>query len=157
MFLLIGYGNSLRRDDGAGPLLAQMIASRWGKDDLRLVTVHQLAPELARDLADPGVAAVVFMDAAVAESTGDGDGQLRRIGPFSEGGTPSPPVLGHHFPPEELLAYADALYGSRVPAWMVTVPGVDFGFGDGLSHETAALLPDLVEKVLGLLRRLQGE
>ncbi len=134
-----------------------MIASSWEKGHLRLVTVHQLTPELAQELADPEVAAVIFMDAAVAESTDEVDALLRRIGPFSEERKSFLPVLGHHFAPEELLAYAKVLYGCHVPAWLVTVPGVDFGFGDGLSHETAALLPDVAEKVLVLLRHLQGE
>lgn len=157
MVLLIGFGNTLRRDDGAGPVLAHMIAESWEKKDLRVIIAHQLAPELAKDLGDPEVTAVVFMDAAVDVSADDIDGLVRGIEPVSTSGTPSRSAFGHHFPPEELLAYAKVLYGSHVPAWLVTIPGADFGFGDGLSHETAALLPDLAEKVLSLLRHLQGE
>ena len=156
MILLIGYGNTLRRDDGAGPALARMVASRWRRNDLRLITVHQLAPELARDLAGPEVSAVIFMDAAVDESAEDCDGSLKRVGPVRVAGASCRPVFGYHFPPEDLLAYAKMLYGADIPAWLVTIPGTDFGFGETLSDATAKLLPSFAEKVLDLLRSLHG-
>lgn len=44
-----------------------------------------------------------------------------------------------------------------MPAWLVTIPGADFGVGDGLSDQTAGLMPVLTEKALNLLCQLQGE
>ena len=43
--------------------------------------------------------------------------------------------MGHHFMPGVLLAYAKALYAvdPLPPAWLVTVPGVRFGYGECIS------------------------
>lgn len=154
MILLIGYGNTLRRDDGAGHVLAHMIAERWEQKGLRVITAHQLAPEFAQELADPEVSAVIFMDASVENTADDVAGLPRRIDGVSDPGPTGRPVLGHHFPPEELLAYAKMLYDADIPAWLVTIPGTDFGFGETLSDATAKRLPTFAEKVLDLLRSL---
>ncbi len=54
--LVIGYGNSLRRDDGAGLILAAGLVDAWRTHDLpaSLITAHQLSPELADDIARSG-------------------------------------------------------------------------------------------------------
>jgi hydrogenase maturation protease len=59
--LVIGIGNPLRRDDGAGWWLARR-AEPW-LPAAQLRTVHQLTPELAEDLA--AAARVLFIDAWV--------------------------------------------------------------------------------------------
>src|ERR1035441_10847597 len=60
--LVIGYGNTLRRDDGVGPRVADAVAA------LALPGVHALAcPLLTPELADPVSRArvAIFVDAAV--------------------------------------------------------------------------------------------
>jgi hypothetical protein len=42
-------------------------------------------------------------------------------------------VLGHTGEPRELLALAEALYGRRPEAWLITLPAPELGFGEGLS------------------------
>lgn len=154
MILLIGYGNPYRRDDGVGPALARMLGETEGQADLRVITPQQLTPELALELAKPEVAAVLFIDAAVASDNHLPPGACIEPRPLE----PSPlySCLGHHFPPEVLLAYASLLYGARPQAWLITVPGYDFGFGEGFSAGTAALLSAARENALGLLGRLAG-
>jgi hydrogenase maturation protease len=61
-WLVIGHGNELRGDDGAGPSVARAVAS-WHLPGVRTLAVHQLTPELAEDLAQ--TKRVVFVDAAV--------------------------------------------------------------------------------------------
>ena len=61
-WLVIGYGNELRGDDGAGPSVGRAVAS-WHLPGVRTLAVHQLTPELAEDLAQ--TKRVVFVDAAV--------------------------------------------------------------------------------------------
>src|SRR4051794_8195102 len=61
-FLVIGYGNPLRHDDGLGPV----IAARFQKRQLPLVhtiIAHQLFPEFCEAIAKSAI--VVFVDAAV--------------------------------------------------------------------------------------------
>ena len=153
MILLIGYGNTLRRDDGAGQVLARMIADRGERNDLRLITVHQLVPELAWELAAPGVAAAVFMDAAACPFPGAVSVSPLRVDVLADEPHPAP-VFGHHFSPCHLLAYAGLLGDVRFPSWLVTIPARDFGLGEGLSRATASLLPPLAGEVLHLLRDL---
>jgi hydrogenase maturation protease len=144
--LVIGYGNTLRQDDGAGVALAERLVAHWQGQQIpaTLVTVPQLVPELAAEIAAAGVTRVVFVDAAVgAPQAGV---QIRLLGHNELS-----PSLGHHLDPAVLMAYTRLLYGRTVPAWLVTVPGVAFEYGEGLSaHVQAALAtaPVLVDRIL---------
>jgi hydrogenase maturation protease len=62
MLLIIGYGNTLRSDDGVGPHVVREIAAQR-LPDVTCVVVHQLTPEMAAQvtLADQ----VLFVDAQV--------------------------------------------------------------------------------------------
>ena len=128
MILIIACGNSLRRDDGAGLILAEKLETDWRSAgaDVERISVHQLAPELAVDIARADVTAVVFVDTRAMEP--DAGLQVRPI----ETGSSSP-SLGHYLDPSTLVAYASLLYGKHPPAWQVTVPGIDFDHGEGLS------------------------
>jgi hydrogenase maturation protease len=136
--LFIAYGNTLRRDDGAGLALAEKLCpllAAWGLQ-VDLIAVQQLTPELALEIADPALQAVCFFDtAAEAHSLAI---QLRRVDAQQ-----SAPVLGHHLIPSALLLYARRLYGICPPAWLVTIPGYDFELGEGFSAKTAAHLADV--------------
>jgi hydrogenase maturation protease len=141
MILLIAYGNPLRRDDGAGLRLAEEMAGRWQEagTPLRHVVAQQLTPELAVEIADPDVLAVVFVDTRAEPPGGAADGVL--VSALGAGG-PASPSLGHHTAPEVLLAYASLLLDGRSapPAWLATTPGVDFDHGEGLSPAASAAI-----------------
>jgi hydrogenase maturation protease len=148
VILIIGYGNSLRRDDGAGLILAQMVeaALRDREMDVAHITVHQLTPDLALPVAADDVAAVVFVDTRVATAE---DGQMDlRIQPL--GAEECAQSLGHHVGPAVVLNYARLLYDKSPPAWLLTAPGVDFDHGEGLSEEARRALQTLP----ALLRKL---
>jgi hydrogenase maturation protease len=148
VILIIAYGNSLRRDDGAGLILAQILeeALRERGLDVKRIAVHQLTPDLALSVAADNIAAVVFVDTRVAPpGEGHMELQLCRIG--SEHRSPS---LGHHLDPSLVLTYARLLYDKSPPAWLVTVPGVDFDHGEGLSEaaqRALETLPALLHKL----------
>ena len=151
MILLIGYGNPLRRDDGAGPALAGMLEARGGRNDLRVITVHQLVPELAQDLAAVDVTAVLFLNASVSGCTGCAAVTIQPLG----GVRPlPPPVFGHQFSPAELHCYAELLRGTVLPAWQITIPGVDFGYGEGLSLTSEKNLTAAFENLQVFLRKI---
>ncbi|HKZ17257.1 MAG TPA: hydrogenase maturation protease [Geobacteraceae bacterium] len=156
MILIIGYGNSLRRDDGAGPALARTVKERCGDGDLRVLEAHQLAPELADEIAAPDVTAVHFMDASVARDANQDQEvpegvEIRKLD--SKALTQS---FGHHFDPSTLLAYAEHLYGKHPQAWLISIPCADFDFGEGFSDAARASLASAEEKVLELLSRLKA-
>jgi hydrogenase maturation protease len=139
--LVIGYGNELRRDDGAGPRVCRELEARRPAG-VRVRIVHQLTPELAEPLADARIA--VFVDAAAGQSA-------VRCGPVAESGGVS--ALAHTGGPAWLLGLAEATFGRRPQAWLVTVPAEDFGFGTGLSPDAERYLSDAVAEV----ERLLGE
>ena len=141
MILIIAYGNSLRRDDGAGLILAQYLeeALRDRKLDVQRIAVHQLTPDLALSVAADAVAAVVFVDTRVATA---GDVRLDlRVQPL--GAEECAQSLGHHVGPAVVLTYARLLYDKSPPAWLLTAPGVDFDHGEGLSEEARRALDTL--------------
>jgi hydrogenase maturation protease len=119
--LVIGYGNTLRGDDGIGPAVAEAVAA-LGLPGVRVIVAHQLAPELAADLAGARVA--VFVDAAVR---GESVSSVRIEA--AEAGA----VLTHAADPRGLLALCEAVYGRCPEAHLVTAAGADFDFRDGLS------------------------
>ena len=152
MILLIGYGNDLRRDDGAGLVLAGIIEQSWRKLGVAVtrLSAHQLLPELAEEIARPEISAVVFVDAR-AVAAGEVDPRVR-VQPISV--DTQSPSLGHHLDPATLLAYADWLYAGQPPAWLVTVPAADFGYGEGLSEMVQQALAAAQALPLELLAQL---
>jgi len=67
MILVIGIGNPLRQDDGAGWMLAERMAYALHALDAaaRVLCVQQLAPEHAVDVVAADVTTVCFADVAV--------------------------------------------------------------------------------------------
>jgi Ni,Fe-hydrogenase maturation factor len=165
MILIIAYGNDLREDDGAGLLLAEQLEHAWRSRlvDMRRIAVHQLTPELAAEIAQPEVTAVVFVDTRGVPSTSSWErGQPRsqvKVERISAAG-PSSPSLGHHLVPGTLLAYAQGLYGRQtpLPAWSVTVPGYRFGYDTRISAATLATIEEAFDEegapLRGLIDRL---
>jgi Ni,Fe-hydrogenase maturation factor len=70
VILIIAYGNSLRRDDGAGLILGEKLEDALRKRGLSVshIAVHQLTPDLALSVAAENVAAVVFVDTRVSDA-----------------------------------------------------------------------------------------
>ena len=131
MILLIACGNVLRRDDGAAIVLARRLRHKCPLAPLEIIECQQLTPELAPRLADPAVEVVIFTDAAVAADNEPPHTRLCYLSDSAE----LPPLV-HHLGPAALLDFATRLYGRRPPAWLATLPAVDFCFGVGLSRRT---------------------
>ena len=132
--LFIGYGNDLRSDDGAGIRAAQMVAAR----DLtaRVITCHQLTPELVDDIA--AAALVVFVDAYAASERGAGL-RIERIGDRDAGGAPA-----HRSDPAALLDLARQLHGRVPDAWVIGIPAYCFDAGEAISRATAQRVDEVV-------------
>ena len=120
--LVIGYGNTLRRDDGVGPRVAEAVTA------LALPGVRALAcPLLTPELADPVSRArvAIFVDAAVDAPR---EVQLRKLAPAG-----SSQVMAHAASPATLLALARDVFGHAPQAWWLTIPAEDLGMGEELS------------------------
>lgn len=157
MILIIAYGNDLREDDGAGLVLAEQLASVWQVKGLTVqsLAVQQLAPELAANIAGEDVTAVIFVDTRMTTSPFDRSVAVVPLQP----GTELSPSMGHHVQPNVLLAYAQALYVTEAvpPAWLVTVPGTRFGYGESISDVALSAIREALEDDDSQLRRLVAD
>jgi hydrogenase maturation protease len=138
--LIIGYGNLLRRDDGAGRVLAEAVAS-WDLDGVAVRSIHQLVPELAEEMRQ--AACVVFVDAISEEGV-----KLYRLAP---GATPVLP--SHVCDPRSLLCLTRDLYGILPSAWLLAIPGTDFEMGEGLSSGAQASVVQALDMIRAFTRQ----
>jgi hydrogenase maturation protease len=154
--LVIGFGNVYRRDDGVAFAILNAIREQLGRpplgtdddgfDDLGHDTdtmlLHQLVPELAEFVAPYDM--VLFVDAHV-------------------GSIPEPireeeldacyksATVSHQLHPCTLLALSQELHGHQPRGVLLSVLGHDFEFGEGLSPQTSALVPQAAERIMELL------
>ena len=122
--LVIGYGNTLRSDDGVGSRVAEAVQEL----DLPGVTALScalLTPELADPISKAG--RVIFVDAAVDAPAGV---ELR---PISAAETTQ--ILAHAADPCTLLALARDVFGQIPKAWWLTIPVENLGIGEELSEK----------------------
>jgi hydrogenase maturation protease len=137
--LVVGYGNSLRSDDGVGWHAAGLLAIDPRLAAARVLARHQLVPELAVDVSRASL--VVLVDAA---ADGDpGSLSVRRVRPRP----PTSATWSHHFAPETLAGLAEVLYGFAPSIVLVSVAAGSLAEGDRLSIALERALPEVVEVV----------
>jgi hydrogenase maturation protease len=124
-WLVIGYGNSLRRDDGVGPCVAEAIEALQ-LSGVRALACQQLSPEHAEPVAR--AQKVIFVDAAVDKTDGI---YFRELEP---GATSQ--LMAHAADPRTLLALARDVFGHAPAAWWLTIPALNLGFGTDFSPAT---------------------
>ncbi len=150
--LVIGVGNPLRGDDGAGVEVARRVRDRAGDG----FEVRELRGDLT-ELLDAwlGREAVVLVDTM---RSGARPGAIRRLDANDE---PLPaqqrhgPTSTHAAGLAEMIELARAL--GRLPARLIVyaVEGRRYEAGAGLSDELEAIVPTLVERVLREARSLR--
>jgi hydrogenase maturation protease len=123
--LVIGYGNSLRSDDGVGPRVAETVEA-LKLPGVRTLDCQLLSPEFADPIAR--ARRVIFVDAAVDEMDGV---KLRKLIP---GDTTQ--LMAHAADPRTMLALARDVFGRTPEAWWLTIPAIQLGFGTDYSPET---------------------
>ena len=125
--LVIGYGNTLRHDDGVGPKVAEAVEALH-LPNIRTLICQQLSPEHADPISQSRV--VVFVDAAVDAPK---EVQCRKLEPDE-----SSQLMAHAADPRTMLALARDVFGHAPEAWWLTIPAVKLGFGCELSPEAEA-------------------
>ena len=136
---MIGYGNTLRGDDGIGWVAAEQLRACLNRANVTILSVHQLTMELAEPISQAEY--VFLLDASTGETAGEI--QVRPLNPDRSALDP----LHHHMPPAVLLAYAQALYGSVPPTWLYTITAETYDFGETLSPAVAEAMPAFVAQV----------
>jgi hydrogenase maturation protease len=139
--LVIGYGNTLRSDDGVGPRVAEAVG-KMNLPGVRTLICHQLSPEHADPVSRAD--AVIFVDAAVDAPR---EVQLRKLEPKE-----SSQLMAHAADPRTMLALARDVFGRCPRAWWLTVPATNTGFGEELSAETKAAVPDALRQIQSLAK-----
>ena len=140
--VVVGIGNTMRRDDGVGPAVAARIARR------RLPGVRVVACP-----AEPTALLEAWEDAALAivvdAATGGRPGRVRRcaLEDLAEART----VSSHDLTLTE--TYGLALVLDRAPdaVVVIAVDVADTGYGEGLSPSVEAALPEAERAVLRVL------
>lgn len=134
--VVIGVGNRLRRDDGAG--LAVVERLRAADLDARLLGLEHVPPDLYEQWA--GASRVILVDAA---SSGAAPGTLRRF----DGADPVPGVSlrlsTHGFGLEQAVELARALDQLPASLTVYAIEGATFDSGEGLTPAVAAAADDL--------------
>ncbi len=135
-FLVIGYGNTLRGDDGVGPRVAEAI-EKLNLPRVRTIVCPLLTPELADPIARAGK--VIFVDAAV-----DAPDKLqwRKLKPNE-----TSQLMAHAADPRTMLALARDVFGRAPEAWWLTIPAADLGFREDFSPEVNKGFAEAVEKI----------
>jgi len=120
--LVIGYGNDLRSDDGAGRVVADRIDA-LGLPGVTVRSLSQLTPELSLEIA--GKDTVIFVDASVevAETT---------VTPVES--RPAVASTTTHFAdPGTLLGMTGTVGSIPKKAYLISIPVADLGLGMELS------------------------
>lgn len=141
--LVIGFGNELIGDDGAGPALARFIATHSNDDAVTVVVAHQLLPELAEQVSR--CALLILADADV--SVPQGAFVAEWIEPQS-----GPPRSIHRLLPRELLGLARDAFGRSPRALLVRIGLARAELGKTLSPDTNRAVRAAGERVLGELK-----
>lgn len=154
-WLILGYGNVDRQDDGLGWHVLARLARRLGRHvpkenelefefenlNPEFLFVLQLTPELAEQVA--AYDHVCFIDA----HTGAIPHEIQVLqldakfqnSPFT-----------HHMTPETLLSFCQSLYGHTPQATLVSIHGYEFGFSRSLSATADALADQAVDRIITL-------
>lgn len=150
--LIIGYGNADRQDDGVAWHVLSALARRLGRavpavpedgffpegEAIDLWYDLQLMPEMSEDISQYD--RLCFVDA----HTGNIAEEIL-FQPVDA--SPAASAFTHHMTPAAVLALARSIYAKSPEAMLISIRGYHFGFARELSEETAALVPQAVERI----------
>lgn len=149
--LIIGYGNTLRGDDGLGPYIVEHIqdaVAPYGAT-VRTMTLHQLDVTLASQI--PEVDMVFFVDARADDS--EELVRIEQIEPAAE------PVGLHHtshtISVPVLLRIALDSYGAAPLCFCLMPKGYDFSIGEIISPRARIAAACARNRIIEILRSHQ--
>jgi hydrogenase maturation protease len=157
-YLVIGYGNPSRRDDGVGLAVVNGLRVRLGRPpldigddgygglggDVDTLFLQQLMPELSETLAQYDT--VWFIDAHLGVYP-----ELVRRSPVTAGFDPA--SVSHHLKPDTLLVLAQLLYHHAPQAELISIRGFDFDFGEEMSAATTEGAGQVIDTLLDEIAR----
>ena len=147
--LLIGFGNTLRRDDGLGPYIVDSIAvESYCGMEVRKISIPQIDLILADDLSKVDLA--LFVDSRIDDS--DDLVKVEHCAPSREPSLCS--HTSHSLSIQDLINLTRDLYG-RVPESYIVMPkGFDFSLGEDLTSKAKKSAVLAVQTVTDLVYQL---
>jgi hydrogenase maturation protease len=142
--LVIAIGNTLRSDDGFAWHVADEL-SREAAENLAVIKVHQLTPELAEAVSEVDLA--VFVDAGAHGAPGEL--MWEKVAT-----TEADLRFSHDVTPATILQMSKVLYGDAPSAWLICATGKVFEHGEVLSREVGAAIPKALAMIGELIRGL---
>lgn len=144
--LVIGYGNDLRSDDGAGRAVAEMV-SDLDLPGVEVRAVSQLTPELTLEIA--GRRMVVFVDADV-------DATEVAVHPVTAG-PPGDGPMTHHGDPATLLSLTENVGPLPERALVVSIPATNLEMGFTFSPRTDRAIGEAVDLIAAMAQDMRAE
>ena len=124
-------------DDGVGWYVADKVEEKFG-DLVEVIKADQLVVEMVEGIKDRNL--VIFVDAHVS----DEDDWIR-----SEEIKPDlkPGLIAHIMKPSNLLSICESLYQKYPKAYLYSIKGVDFDFGEELSEQTQKFADEVIKQI----------
>lgn len=150
MTLIIGYGSTLRSDDGIGFIIAEQLMDDLPaeisnlKSQIDVIARHQLTPDLADAVQQADQ--IIFIDACA--DAAPGEVRVAEVKPAGENWG----AFAHEMSPGVLLDCVKDVYGKTPRAHLITIGGEKFDIGEGLTSVVKAAIPVVVVEVSRLAR-----
>lgn len=157
--LIIGYGNTLRNDDGVGQIVAKKV-EELSLNSVECIYQHQLTPELVEKIKD--FYQVLFIDASID-----------RVAPFHDRTEPlrdrtevklinlprfninNTNNYGHYCNPEYLLYLTELIYHKNPQSFLITIPIENLNLGEELSLLAEKGMEKSIEIIKEIIREIE--
>lgn len=134
--LVLGYGNSIRSDDGAGIAVAERIYE-MKLPDVEVRCTQQLHVELIEDFSS--YERVILVDASH-----EGPGvDIQKVTASEKEGISS----SHHLGPEMIAGLAGRLFNKELNLYVCSVRGSHFDFGSRLTNAAAGRVKEAANEI----------
>lgn len=139
--LVIGYGNTLRRDDGLGIEVVRRLQDRITYPNCTFLSAFQLQPEMILQFKETDWLFIVDASTCIRP----GAIKCTQLPHIDQTELDS---YGTHFlTPQRTLLLCEQLYGYAPKTKLFTIGGEDFDYGEGFSALIKLRLDRLVEKI----------
>lgn len=137
--LVICCGNPIRSDDAVGWRIADKISEKVPREEVEVIKVHQIVPELAEEAA--GADFLVLVDSSISGT------EMTALQPKRSDLSRST----HAFSPQDLLNMIVETYGRCPRAFLIGVRGRNFSIGSTISPYAEQEEEKAVRLILDLL------
>lgn len=144
--LVIGIGNELRADDGAGAVIVRRL-EHYALPGVQTEIITQLTPEWLERMS--GAVLTILVDVRITEAADEGTVLLQKLTPAQVGSS-----SGHALNIAELIALGERIYAKPLEVWVCSVPAYDFTFGNSISEKCMEQIDKALQQILLFLKGL---